>query len=51
MTNEISGEFKIYGIVVFGGFNYNDIVFDGQVESQKRTNLLYNCFKALSCDK
>jgi len=43
--------FKDYRIVVFGGLNCDDTVFDGQVESEKRINLLYDCFKTLSCDK
>ena len=34
--------FKEYRIVVFGGLNCEDIVFDGQVESGKRINLLYD---------
>jgi len=41
--------FKEYRIVVFEGLNY--MVFDGQVELKKRINQLYDCFKALSCDK
>jgi hypothetical protein len=31
--------FKKYRIVVFGGLNCKDLVFDGQVESEKRINL------------
>jgi hypothetical protein len=34
--------FKEYRIVVFGGLNCNDLVFDGLVESEKRINLLYD---------
>jgi len=34
--------FKEYRIVVFGGLNYEDIYFDGQVESEKRIKLLYD---------
>ena len=34
--------FKENRIVVFGGLNCDDIVFDGQVESEKRINLLYD---------
>jgi hypothetical protein len=33
--------FKDYRIVVLGGLNCEDLVFDGQVESEKRINLLY----------
>jgi len=34
--------FKDYRIVVYGGLNCEDIVFDGQAESGKRINLLYD---------
>jgi len=34
--------FKEYRIVVFGGLNCDDIVFDGQVELGKRINLPYD---------
>ena len=34
--------FKEYRIVVFSGLNCEKIYFDGQVESQKRINLLYD---------
>jgi len=34
--------FKEYRIVVFGGLNCDDKVFDGQVESEKRISLLYD---------
>jgi hypothetical protein len=34
--------FKEFRIVVFGGLNCDDIVFDGQVEYEKRINLLYD---------
>jgi len=34
--------FKEYRIVVFRGLNCEDIMFDGQVESEKRINLLYD---------
>jgi hypothetical protein len=34
--------FKEYRIVVFGGLNCEDITFDGQVQSEKRINLLYD---------
>jgi hypothetical protein len=34
--------FKEYSIVVFGGLNCKDLVFDGQLESEKRINLLYD---------
>jgi len=43
--------FKEYRIVVFGGLNCNDIVLDGQEESEKRINMFYDCFKGLSRDK
>jgi hypothetical protein len=33
---------KEYRIVVFGGLNCEDLVYDGQVESEKRINLLYD---------
>jgi hypothetical protein len=33
--------FKWYRIVVFGGLICKDLVFDSQVESEKRINLLY----------
>ena len=34
--------FKEYTIVVFGASNCEDIYFDGQVESEKRFNLVYD---------
>jgi hypothetical protein len=34
--------FKEYRIVVFGGLNCEDIYYDGQVESEKRINLVYD---------
>jgi hypothetical protein len=34
--------FKEYRIVVFGGLKCEDIYFDGQVESEKRINLVYD---------
>jgi hypothetical protein len=34
--------FKEYRIVVFGELHWEDIVFDRQVESEKRLNLLYD---------
>jgi hypothetical protein len=34
--------FKDYRIVVYGGLNCEDIVFDGQAESEKRLNLVYD---------
>jgi len=34
--------FKEYRIVVFSGLNCEDIIFDGQVQSEKRINLLYD---------
>ena len=34
--------FKEYRIVVFAGFNSDEIYFDGQVNSKKRLNLLYD---------
>jgi len=37
--------FKEYRIVVFGGLNCEDIYFDGQVESEKRINLVYDDVK------
>ena len=37
--------FKEYRIVVFVGLNCEDIVFDGQVQSEKRINLLYDGVK------
>ena len=33
---------KEYRIVVFGGLNCENIIFDGEVESEKRINLLYD---------
>jgi len=41
--------FKEYRIV-FGGLNCEDIYFDGQVESEKRINLVYDDVET-SCDK
>jgi len=37
--------FKECRIVVFGGLNCGDIMFDGQVESEKRINLVYDDVK------
>ena len=37
--------FKEYNIVVFGGLNCEDIIFDGWVESEKRMNLVYDDVK------
>jgi hypothetical protein len=34
--------FNDYRLVVYGGLNCEDIVFDGQVESEKRPNILYD---------
>jgi len=34
--------FKEYRIVVFSGLNCEDIIFDGQVQTEKRINLLYD---------
>ena len=34
--------FSEYKIVVYGGFNCEDIIFEGQVTSGNRINLLYN---------
>ena len=34
--------FKEYRIVVYSGLNCDDVYFDGQVESEKRINLLYD---------
>ena len=34
--------FKDYRIVVFSGLNCEDIMFDGQVQTEKRINLLYD---------
>jgi hypothetical protein len=34
--------FKDYRIVVFSGFNCEDIIFDGRVQTEKRINLLYD---------
>jgi len=31
-----------YKIVVYSGFNCEDIIFEGQVTSEKRVNLLYD---------
>jgi hypothetical protein len=31
-----------YRIVVFGGLNCSDMIFDGEVEFERRTNLLYD---------
>jgi hypothetical protein len=41
----VQEHFKEYRIVVFGGLNCKDIIFDGQVESEKRINLLYDDVK------
>jgi len=37
--------FKEYRIVVFGGLNCEDVYFDGQVETEKRINLVYDDVK------
>ena len=37
--------FKEYKIVVFGGLGCEEIVFDGQMESEKRINLFYDDVK------
>jgi hypothetical protein len=34
--------FKEYRIVVFGRLNCKDLVFDGQIQSEKRINFLYD---------
>jgi hypothetical protein len=34
--------FKDYRIVVFSGLNCEDVMFDGQVQTEKRINLLYD---------
>jgi hypothetical protein len=34
--------FKDYKIVVYGGLECDDIIFEGQVISEQRVNLLYN---------
>jgi hypothetical protein len=34
--------FKEYRIFVFMGLNCKDLAFDGQVESEKRINLIYD---------
>jgi len=34
--------FKEYRIVVFRGLDCKDIMFDGQVDSEKRINLVYD---------
>ena len=34
--------FKDYRIVVFSGLNCENIYYDGQVESEKRINLIYD---------
>jgi len=34
--------FKEYRIVVFGGLNCENVYFDGQVEPEKRINLVYD---------
>jgi len=39
---KFQGHFKEYRIIVFGGLNCEYIVFDGQVESEKRINLLHD---------
>jgi hypothetical protein len=41
---------KEYRIVVYVGVNCKDIVFDGQVESEKRLDLLYDDVMSLSRD-
>jgi hypothetical protein len=38
---KLQEHFKEYRIVVFGGLNCKDLVFDVQVESEKRIYLLY----------
>ena len=44
--------FKEYRIVVLGGLNCEDIYFDGQVESEKRINLVYDDVnRHFQCDK
>jgi len=44
-ANEIPRTFQRYRIVVFGGLNCEGIIFDEQVESEKRINLLYDDVK------
>jgi hypothetical protein len=39
---EFQVHFEEYRIVVFGGLNCKDLVFDSQVESEKTINLLYD---------
>ena len=39
---QFHSHFAEYRIVVFGGLDCEDIVFDGQIESEKRINLLYD---------
>jgi hypothetical protein len=34
--------FKEYRIVVYGGLNCEQIIFDGMVDSERRLNLLYD---------
>jgi len=48
--NNFQEYFKEYRIVVFRGLNCEDIIFDGQVESEKRINLLYDDVTSFSRD-
>jgi hypothetical protein len=39
---QFQDHFTEYRIVVYGGLDCEDIIFDGQVTSEKRFNLLYD---------
>jgi len=40
--NQFQDYFKEYRIAVFSGLNCEDIMFDGQVQTEKRINVLYD---------
>ena len=39
---QLQDHFTEYKIVVYGGLNCSDILFEGRVASEKRVNLLYD---------
>jgi hypothetical protein len=39
---KLQEHFKEYRNVVFGGLNCNDMMFEGQVESENTINMLYD---------
>jgi hypothetical protein len=41
-THSFQEHFKEYRIFVYSGLNCDDVYVDGQIESQKRINLLYD---------